>query len=416
VHAGDASEGTDATRSLRQAWAVPWKEQRDVDQREAFVRAYMQGHIPMSELCRQFGVSRKTGYKWTQRFIDGGLPNLLNRATVPHHVPHAVSADLRGRIIDLRVRFPTWGPKKLQAYLQREHPEESWPARSTMAELLKREGLVSERKPRRRTPQSSFPLAQAKAPNDVWCTDFKGKFRIDRRYCHPLTITDACSRFLFRCEPLEGERIDAAKAVFEKVFREYGMPLRMRSDNGTPFASNAVGGLSRLSIWWIKLGILPERIEVGHPEQNGRHERMHRTLKAEAIKGPDALWQAQREALETWRNEFNQVRPHEALGMSTPASKHTPSPRQFPGEAGDPEYPQDFDVRRLRPDGALRIGSQEVFVAAVLGGECIGLEPVDDGLSHAWFGPVYLGKLRGLGRGKNHFEKHQPVRTTGDVE
>jgi hypothetical protein len=244
----------------------------------------------------------------------------------------------------------------------------------------------------------------------VWCTDFKGKFRVERRYCHPLTISDAHSRFLFRCEPLEGERIDAAKSVFESAFREYGLPLRMRSDNGTPFASSGIGGLSMLSVWWVKLGILPERIEVGHPEQNGRHERMHRTLKAETASPPASDWQTQHQALERWRQEFNEVRPHEALGMQTPASCHESSPRPYPSQLGDPEYPEHFDIRRVKANGVISMREQSIVLGAPLARECVGLEPIDDGFWHVWFGPVFLGRLRELGRQKYQLDKNRPIR------
>jgi transposase InsO family protein len=312
-------------------------------------------------------------------------------------------------IVAMRTKHPTWGPKKLEVNLAREHPEVRLPSRSTMAEILKRSGLIQERRPRRRTPQSSFPLAAATAPNVVWCTDFKGKFRVDRRYCHPLTITDAHSRFIFRCEPLDGERTEFCQQVFEAAFREYGMPLRMRSDNGSPFASSAVGGLSALSVWWIKLGILPERIEVGHPEQNGRHERMHRTLKAETASPPASDWETQRLALERWRQDFNDVRPHEALGQKTPASCHQLSPRKYEGPPGDPEYPSHFEVRRVKSSGVLGLRQQQVSLSNVLARECVGLEPLEDGLWHLWFGPIFLGKLRELGRKGHHFEKSRPI-------
>lgn len=279
-----------------------------------------------------------------------------------------------------------------------------------MAEILKRNGLIEERRPRRRTPQTTFPLALATEPNVVWCADFKGKFRVANRYCHPLTISDAHSRYLFRSEPLESEHTEAVKKVFESAFREHGMPLRMRSDNGTPFASSSIGGLSRLSVWWIKLGILPERIEVGHPEQNGRHERMHRTLKAEVASPPASAWDAQRTALEEWRKHFNEVRPHEALAMATPASRHQPSPRPFPHVVGDPEYPDNFDVRRVKVSGAITLKDVSVVLGAVLYRECVGLEPIDDGLWHAWFGPVFLGKIRELGRKKFAIVKNKPKR------
>ncbi|MFT3925318.1 MAG: IS481 family transposase [Myxococcales bacterium] len=317
---------------------MSWKEQSTVDQREAFVRARLRGDQPMSELCREFGISRKTGYKWEQRFLDGDVTNLVDRSSRPHVLSRLTPAEIRGLIITARVAHPTWGPKKLHALLRRDNPELVLPASSTMSALLKREGLVKQRRPRNRTPQSSFPLAAATAPNVVWCSDFKGKFRVDRKYCHPLTITDACSRFVLRSEPLEAERFETSKAVFESAFREFGLPLRMRSDNGRPFASTGIGGMSQLSVWWIKRGILPERIEPGCPQQNGRHERMHRTLKAETVSPPRSDWEAQKLALAAWRQEFNHERPHEALGMQTPASRHARSPRPYDEHAGDPEY------------------------------------------------------------------------------
>lgn len=367
--------------------------------------------MTMAELCREFQVSRKTGYKWVQRFLDGGVPNLVDLATVPKHVPHAVSNEVVQAIVALRKRYPTWGPKKLEAYLEREQPSVVWPSRSTIAEVLKRNGLVEERRRRHRTPQSTFPLAAATAPNVVWCTDFKGKFRVERRYCHPLTITDANSRYLLRCEPLEGEDIAQARGVFEAAFREFGLPLRMRSDNGVPFASTAIGGLSTLSVWWVKLGILPERTEPGHPEQNGRHERMHRTLKAEVASPPKSEWQQQREALQAWRRHFNEERPHEALAMQTPASRYAPSTRTYPDAIGDPEYPDHFELRRVKANGVISMRDQSIVLSAVLQRECVGLEPIQDGLWHVWFGPVFLGRLRQLGRQKYDLQKNVPYKT-----
>ena len=384
---------------------MPWKEQAIVDQREAFVRAQLQGHASIAQLCREFGISRKTGYKWIQRFLDGGLPNLVDQASMPRRVPHATDPELVERIVAVRKKFRGWGPKKIEVYLEREHPGVTWPARSTIASILSRHGLIEERRPRRRTPQSTFPLAAATDPNVVWCTDFKGKFRVDRRYCHPLTITDACSRFVLRSEPLEGERIVASKSVFEAAFREYGLPLRMRSDNGTPFASTGIGGLSRLSVWWIKLGILPERIEPGHPEQNGRHERMHRTLKSDTASPPASDWDAQRIALESWRHEFNTIRPHEALGMQTPAACYRPSPRPYPSELADPEYPEHFEVRRVYSNGCITFLSTPIVLGSAVRHEYVGLEPIDDGCWHLWFGPVFLGRLRQLAKNKVQFVK-----------
>lgn len=364
----------------------------------------------MSALCREFGISRKTGYKWEQRFLDGGVPNLVDRTSRPHVLSRAMSPEMAQRIIASRTAHPSWGPKKLQVVLARAHPEVVLPATSTMSALLKRAGLIKERRPRQRTPQSTFPLAAATAPNVVWCTDFKGKFRVNRLYCYPLTITDACSRFVLRSEPLVAERFEASKAVYVAAFREFGLPLRMRSDNGRPFASTGIGGLSVLSVWWIKLGILPERIEPGCPEQNGRHERMHRTLKAEVASPPKSDWDAQVQALEEWRQEFNHVRPHEALGMQTPASRHTLSPRTYDEHVGDPMYPEHFETRRVRADGCIAINNHHVSLGSVLAHECVGAEPIDDNLWHLWFGPVLLGRLRDLGRKTFHFQKERPTK------
>jgi putative transposase len=388
---------------------MPWKEQKAMDQRRAFVLARMSGEFSMSELCRDFGVSRKTGYKWEQRFLDGGLPNLVNRDSRPHALSRMTPEDIRKQIIAARVAHPTWGPKKLAAVLLREDPTLVLPALSTIAALLKREGYVKQRRPRQRTPQSTFPLAAATEPNIVWCTDFKGKFKVDGRYCHPLTITDACSRYVLRCEPLEAERFEDSKAVFVAAFKEFGLPLRMRSDNGRPFASTAIGGLSALSIWWVKLGILPERIKPGCPQQNGRHERMHRTLKAEVASPARTDWKEQQTALEAWRHEFNHSRPHEALAMQTPASRHVPSPRAYQEAVGDPDYPRHFEPRRVSINGTVKFDTCVITLGDVLSRECVALEPIDDGLWHLWFGPIFLGRLRALGRQKFQLQREVPT-------
>lgn len=366
----------------------------------------------MSELCREFGISRKTGYKWEQRFLDGGVPNLVDGSSRPHTLSAQTLLTTEQLIVDVRTAHPTWGPKKIEHVLSVKHPTLALPAQSTMSAILKRNGLVHERAPRRRTPQSTFPLAAATAPNVVWCTDFKGKFRVNRKYCYPLTLTDACSRFLLRCEPLETERFEGSKRVFVEAFREFGLPLRMRSDNGRPFASTGIGGLSVLSVWWIKLGILPERIEPGCPQQNGRHERMHRTLKAEVASPPQSDWQAQVRALEAWRHEFNHDRPHEALGMQTPASRHVMSSRPYSDDVGDPEYPDHFETRRVKGNGVISVFNKELTLGSVLGRECVGVEPLDDGHWHLWFGPVLLGSIRQLGRNKLHLQKELPRKMT----
>ncbi|MBC7173685.1 MAG: IS481 family transposase [Polyangiaceae bacterium] len=386
---------------------MPWKEQRVVDQREVFVRTYLRGIVPMAELCREHGITRKTGYKWVQRYHEGGMPNLMDRSRAPHSRSNAVAEEVVEAIVALRKKRPTWGARKLLAVLERKDAKVSWPAASTVAEILSRHGLVMPRKRRQRTPLSTQPLAAAREPNDIWCADYKGKFRLDRRYCHPFTITDAASRYVLCCFDTGTESTEPTKAACERAFREYGLPRRIRSDNGSPFATRGVGGLSALSVWWVKLGILPERIEPGKPQQNGRHERMHRTLKNEAVVTGSRA-DAQQAAFDRWRDDFNRERPHEAIGNRPPAEVYRPSPRRFPDEVGDPEYPEDFEVRRVRANGRARCASLDFSLGTVLRNEAVGIEPIDDGRFQLWFGPIYLGLLTDLGRGEYTLDKNIP--------
>ena len=263
-----------------------------------------------------------------------------------------------------------WGPRKLKRILERDEPGRVWPAASTMGTLLAREGLVVGRKKRRRTAPYREPLAHADGANRVWCGDFKGWFRTgDGERIDPLTISDAYSRYLLRCQAVEKTDTARVQAIFEAAFREYGLPQAIRTDNGAPFASRALAGLSRLAVWWMKLGIVPERIEAGHPEQNGRHERMHRTLKQETAQPPAANRREQQRALDRFRKEYNQVRPHEALGMRTPGAVYQSSPRRFPARVPEPEYPESMLVRTIGHKGQIRWKKQEVFVSEVLWGE-----------------------------------------------
>jgi len=345
-------------------------------------------------------VSRKTAYKWVARHHQGGLAGLVDASRAPHTRPQRVDEATAKRIVELRQRHPFWGPKKLRAWLEQHMPEIRWPATSTMGELLKARGLVEERRKRRRTPLSTQPLAAATESNIVWSADFKGQFKVGGRYCYPLTISDNFSRFLLAVDGVDDEREATVKPIFERVFLEYGLPLRMRTDNGSPFASKAIGGLSRLSAWWVKLGITPERIEPGQPQQNGRHERMHRTLKAQTARPPRPTREAQQAAFDEFREVYNEERPHEALQQHPPASVHQRSTRVWSGEVNDPDYPNDFLVRRASKNGELKWGASTTYIASVLAGEAIGIEEVDDGVAQLWFGPIYLGTMRQLGREK----------------
>jgi transposase InsO family protein len=363
----------------------------------------------MTELCSAYGITRTCGYKWVQRFHDGGVPALADRSRAPRNHPNAISDDVIASIVALRKRHMNWGPKKLLKVLSTRDPDKNWPAESTVSVILKRRDLVEVKRRRKRTPHSEQPLAAATDPNIVWCTDFKGQFHVGKKYCHPLTITDAYSRFLLCCDGMEGEHFEPVQRSFERVFREYGLPLRIRSDNGTPFASTSAGGLSSLSIWWIRLGIMPERIQPGKPQQNGRHERMHRTLKQETAKPPQSEWQAQQDAFDHFRHEYNHERPHEALDQEVPASRYQSSPRPFPDQLGDPEYPDSFIVRRVAKDGKLYYRNLKTKFSKLLSGQAVGIEEIDDEKWQLWFGPVYLGLLSQLPRGKFEFLTNRPV-------
>ncbi len=268
-----------------------------MDERLRFVVNYERDEESMKALCERYGVSRETGYVWLRRYRQSGLDGLHELDRAPTRHPNQTAAALAAAVVELRQAHMTWGPRKLKRILERDQPGRRWPATSTMGEIVKRAGLVVERRKRRRTEPYTEPLAHAVESNRVWCADFKGWFRSgDGTRIDPLTISDACSRYPLRSQAVEKTDTERVRAVFEATFREYGLPEAMRTDNGPPFATSAVGGLSRLAVWWIKLGIEPERIQAGHPEQNGRHERMHRTMKQDLVAGQD--WRAQQRELE----------------------------------------------------------------------------------------------------------------------
>lgn len=343
----------------------------------------------MTELCHRFGISRETGYIWLRRFRLAGVDGLKQHSRATHRHVNQTPEDIEQMILELRQAHMRWGPRKLKRILERDEPGRSWPAVSTIGSLLKREGLVVARKKRLRTAPYTEPLAHADGPNRVWCADFKGWFRTtDGQRMDPLTISDAHSRYLLRSQAVEKTDTARVQAIFEAAFREYGMPQAIRTDNGAPFASRAVAGLSRLALWWIKLGIVPERIAAGHPEQNGRHERMHRTLKQETAQPPAANHREQQRKMDRFREEYNQVRPHEALGMKTPAAVYHPSTRMFPARVPEPDYPESMLVRSVRLRGHFRWKKHDVFLSEVFWGENVGLLPEDD----RWF-TIYFAQV-----------------------
>ena len=373
---------------------MPWSETTPMDERLQFVADVRREREDMAVLCRRYGISRKTGYKWLARYAAHGAVGLAERSHRPHTCSHATAPDAVEALCELRRRHPTWGPKKLLAVLARRAPALALPALSTAAALLKRAGLVTAPR-RRRTPgHPGRPTAPMDAPNAIWTADFKGEFRLRTgRYCYPLTVADGYSRFLLACHGLPSTATTGVQPVFRQLFREYGLPDRIRSDNGVPFATVALGRLSALSVWWVRLGILPDLIEPSSPAQNGRHERMHRTLKAEATRPPDAHARAQQRRFDTFRAEYNTERPHEALGQATPASWYAPSPRPYPERLPPLEYPAHCEVRRVSRNGGIRWHNHWVNVSHVLAEEYVAFEEIDDGLWSVTFGPLVLGRF-----------------------
>ena len=373
---------------------MPWKETCAVEQRLEFIREVLRGDLSKAELCRGYGISRPTGDKWLERFVERGKDGLTDLPSVPHHHPNQVADELAEMLLGLRREHMTWGPKKLKAYLERRYSRMKCPWPSTIGELLKRHGLAVGRTWRRRTPPYTQPFAGCGEPNRTWCGDFKGQFHTgDGSVCYPLTITDGFSRYLFRCQGMPRPCTAPTQSIFESAFREYGLPQAIRTDNGSPFASKAVGGLSRLSMWWVKLGIVPERIEPGHPEQNGRHERMHLTLKKETASPPMSSPRSQQQRFDGFRQEYNTQRPHEALEQRTPADVYQGSPRAYPSRLPEPEYGEGVEIRVVRHNGEIKWSGQRMYICEVLAGENIGLEPVSDGYWLVNFYRMPLGVL-----------------------
>lgn len=374
---------------------MPWDETTRMSQRLRFISDLESCQYTMTELCERYGISRKTGYKWADRFVTGGPGGLEDRPHVAKSFPYQVNAEKATQILDLRRRFPSWGPRKLLAWLEQHHPEVSWPASSTIGDLLKRHGLVESRRSRRRPLPPRPPQVEATKPNAVWSMDFKGEFRLgSSRLCYPLTVTDGFSRYLLGCQGLESPTREGSRRVLESLFREYGMPGAILTDNGSPFASShALARLSRLSVWWIRLGIRPVLIQPGHPEQNGRHERMHRTLKAETTRPPAADGPGQQERFDQFRSVYNEQRPHEALGQIPPAQVYEPSPRSYPSRLEPCEYPGHFEVRSVGDKGEIWWRGQALFVSHSLQGERIGLEEVEEGQWSVYLSSVLIARF-----------------------
>jgi transposase InsO family protein len=349
-----------------------------MDQRVAFIADWLSRHWTVVELSERYGVSRKTAHKWIGRYRAEGSAGLAERSHAPQVHGRATPEAVVEAIVQLKLLRPSWGPLKIIGWLRELHPEQAWPAPSTAGEILKRAGLVQPRRRRYRTPPTLGGLTLAERPNHLWAVDHKGWVRLgDGGRCEPLTLTDSFSRFLIALEACASTREAEARPVFERAFAEYGLPEAIRSDNGAPFASTGITGLTALSIWWAKLGIRHERIWPGKPQQNGRHERFHLTLQ-EAMQPPSADRAAQAERFRRFRDSFNLERPHQALGQTPPARHYQPSPRPLPKRLPEPDYPQEADVRRVRSNGEIKWGGQLIFVSTALVGERVAIEETDD--------------------------------------
>ncbi len=392
---------------------MAWRETTKMEQKIEFINEWRSGRFTITELCRHFNISRPTAYKWIARFQEkdlGGLEELPRR-----HISHPMKIpwEIEEKIIAYRKKHPRWGGEKLWKLLHQDFKSESIPSITTVNRVLKRNGLIIPRKVRRRI-KPSFPIFDPQSCNEVWSADFKGKFKLgNKRYCYPLTIADSFSRYVFAAKGLYGEKLKPTMTEFKRVFREYGMPLQIHTDNGKPFgAVQAVKRLTRLAVWFIELGIEPVYSDPASPQQNGRHERMHKDLKGEATRPPGYNLRTQQRKLNTFIHDYNFIRPHKALNLETPGSVHEYSPRQFKKNIEEWVYPSYCEVRRVTKNGALRWRSTKwVMVSTSLVDKFVGLEELGDGIWRIYFRQKMLGyfdenKLRimdELGRLKRNY-------------
>jgi putative transposase len=374
---------------------MPWVETNAMREREKFILDHRTGNWKMVELCERHGISTKTGYKWLARFTSGGYPALKDQSRAPKTCSQQMSEAVRARLLEVKAQYPTWGARKVRNALLLKEPRRSWPAESTVNELFRREGLVKERRRRRKHEHPGRPYVEAEAPNEVWTVDFKGEFKTqDGVYCYPLTVADLHSRYVLACRALLSTKMEPAMAAFKKLFLEVGLPKVILSDNGVPFCSpQALHGLSRLNVWWMSLGIVHVRTQPASPQQNGVHERMHRTLKAETTRPPGKNREGQQQKFHAFRRIYNQERPHEGIANLRPADLWTPSERQYPSIVPAPDYPQHYEVRRVSPNGSFRFRRDQLHLAAGLRGHDVGLEEAEDGIWNIFFYNTLVGRL-----------------------
>lgn len=399
---------------------MPWSTTSAMTQRLLFIRDFELRVFSFTELCARYGVSRETGYAVVARYRAEGRAGLEPHSRRPHHSPRQTPSELIDQLAGARRRHPDWGPKKLLWLLRQRAPKAPWPAPSTVGVWLQRRGLIRGRRRRRPLTHPGRPSTIATAPNTLWTFDFKGHFRTrDGRYCYPLTVADDYSRYLLGCQALLQPTRALVRPVLTRLFQDYGLPDRMRSDNGAPFASCALARLSQLSVWLLQCGVRPELIEPGHPEQNPRHERMHRTLKAATTRPPAGDCRAQQRRFTTFRREFNHERPHESLAMQPPATCYEPSARPYRGPTEPLAYPGHFELRKVSRNGGVRWQKAWINVSHVLAGEHIGFEAIADGLWDVYYRTMKLGRFaERTGRIEDHrgrLMRHRRVSTMSPV-
>lgn len=373
---------------------MAWEKYQVEQQRLQVVQAYSSGDYSMTEICKKYGISRKTGYKWYQRFLELGENGLKDQSKTPHTIQQTYTDKQIDQAIDFKLRYRTWGPKKILIKLKKQFPDQDWPSPTRLYEIFKNYHLVTKKRIKGRVPATA-PLGDLSDCNNTWAVDFKGWFLTgDGRKCEPLTITDCFSRYLIKCTHLEKHTVDYVWPIFDEAFREYGLPNRLRSDNGPPFGSVGAGRLTRLSVNLIKAGVTPEWIKPGHPEENGRHERFHLTLKQDTASPPKATLAEQIQAMSQFHYDYNFERPHEALEMKTPGQCYHSSNRTWDGILRSPEYnTREIDVRKVCQSGCIWLKQKEYYIGQTLTGEYVGLKTNDDDKLEVYYGPVYLGKL-----------------------
>ena len=360
---------------------MPWSEKSVMDSRLVFIVACLRQDEPMSQLCLRHGISRKTGYKWLSRYQAAGAAGLVELSSARQTMTQAMDPTTAASILAFRTRHPTWGPRKLLGRLGTDHPETAWPAASTVGDLLRRHGVSKPRKRQPGEPRRTLTLTDPSAPNESWAADFKGWFRTgDGVRCEPFTVSDGYSRYLLACQAVAQVTAAQVRPILTRLFQAHGLPQALRTDNGSPFARrDGLGGLTQLSVWLLTLDVWPDRIEPGRPQQNGRHERMHRVLREDAADPPAATLAAQQDRLDAWRVEYNTDRPHEALGQRCPATLYTASARTYPASVKVWDYPADHHVRRVIGDGYIKWRDGTVYLSGALRGETVGVAQRDDG-------------------------------------